>query len=349
MKWLRYIMVVAVIPCLVACEEEGNDSKIKELTVELNKSKILDDGEDAVYILAKDQDDRNVNTEVEFYADQQLLSENKFTSTTPGTVQIHAEYKDVTSTNVEVTVVEDSGLKFRKNVLIEQFTGTWCQYCPRAIYQAGYLMTTDTAVTHVAYHLGDVFSYTYNEDLYAFFGFQYVPVMVADRKNEWTGSVSEVNAMHQPQRVGLSMSVDGTCNALDVTVQVKFGKIFDDPLNLTVYVVHDSLVADQSNYYNDDPSSVWYQMGDPMLDFVHENTMVKTATNLFGDPIPADSVDIAGTYTKTFNISGFTCNNIDQIEVVAFVSYAEGTNFFVVANSMACAYGEEKDYELVIK
>jgi hypothetical protein len=349
MKLLKYITILALVPCLVSCEDDDGGNKIKELTVELDKTMILDDGEDEINITVKDQNDKDVTYEVFIYADQQMLSAKSFTATSAGTVQIHAEYKDVVSPNVEVTVVADVGLKFRKNVLIEQFTGTWCGWCPRAIYQVSYLMDMDTAINHVAYHLNDEFSFIYNRDLYDYFGFQYVPVMAVDRIEEWDGTPTKIASMHQPQRLGLSMDVEGDCNQLEVTVSVKFGKIFAEDLTLTVYVVHDSLVADQANYYDDDPASVWYQEGNPMTDFVHENTMVKTATHMLGDLIPADSVNIGSTYTKSYDITSFTCNDINHIEVVAFVSYVEGEDYFQVINSLACAYGEDKDYELVTK
>ena len=349
MKLFKYILILALVPCLISCEDDDEGNKIKELTVELDKTMILDDGEDEIHITVKDQNGKDVTYEVFIDSDQQMLTNKKFTSTTTGTVQIRAEYENVVSPNVEVTVVADAGLKFHKNVLIEQFTGTWCGWCPRAIYQVAYLMGIDSAINHVAYHLNDEFSFIYNRDLYDYFGFQYVPVMAVDRMEEWDGTPSKIASMHQPQRLGLRLEVEGDCNPLEVTVSVKFGRIFAEALSLTLYVVHDSLVADQANYYDDDPASVWYQKGNPMTEFVHENTMVKTATHMLGDLIPADSVSIGGTYTKSFDITSFTCNDINRIEVVAFVSYVEGENYFQVINSMACAYGEEKGYELVTK
>ena len=57
----------------------------------------------------------------------------------------------------------------------------------------------------------------------------------------------------------------------------------------------------------------------------------------------------ASTFTKDISIGGFTCNDINQIRVVAFVSYGSGVNFFTVINSMSCAWSEEKDYELEVK
>ena len=45
--------------------------------------------------------------------------------------------------------------KFKKNVLIEDFTGTWCQYCPRVIYGIQKVETEGLAAYPVAIHRGN--------------------------------------------------------------------------------------------------------------------------------------------------------------------------------------------------
>ena len=349
MKRLRFLLILAMIPGLFCCEKGNDGDDITELNIELSKSKILNDGADKVEIVVLDQNNNNVTSEVSIYANQQILTGSTFTSMETGTYLIHAEYKNITSNYVEVTVVEDVGLKFEKKVLVEQFTGTWCGWCPRAIYDIKTLMEADSAVIHIGYHLEDELSYGLNFSLYNSMGYEYVPVVSADRSKTWEGDISEIAQMHIPQRLGIGLSVEGDCNGLDVTVRLKFGKIFTEELALSVYVVHDSLVADQVNYYNDDPSSYWYQQGATMEDFVHGNVMVKTATDLFGDPVPANSIDIGSIYEKTFSVSSFKCVDINHIKVVAFVTYLEGSNEKSVLNSMVCPQGESRDFKMAVE
>jgi hypothetical protein len=110
---------------------------------------------------------------------------------------------------------------------------------------------------------------------------------------------------------------------------------------LSVYLLHDSLVADQTNYYNTDPLSPYYQKGSPMIGFVHRNVLLKAATNMFGDVIPSDSIDIGTTYSKSFAFSNFRCDNLNYMYVVALVAY-QGESGKVV-NSMRVRVGEKKN------
>ncbi len=343
------LLSLLIIPFLFSCEKTGETNTIAELNLSLSKTKILNDGQDKVDIFVFDENNKDVTGLVNIYINQVTLSGNSFSSKDTGIFIIQAGYENITSNTEEVQVVEDKGLSFVKNILVEQFTGTWCGWCPRAIYNISNLMEQDSAISHVAYHLNDQLSYSYNSTLFEFMGYTGVPTVSVDRSRTWEGNINDITSMHKPQRVGINMSVAGSCTELKVTVSLKFGQVFTEKLALMVYVVHDNLIADQANYYNDDPASFWYQKGATMKDFVHENVMSKTATDFFGDLIPGDSIDIGSVYKQNFSISSFRCNDIDQIEVVAFVVYKSGSKENTVLNSMVCAVGESRDYELAVK
>jgi hypothetical protein len=242
---------------------------------------------------------------------------------------------------VDVTVVEDAGLSYLKNVMIEQFTGTWCGYCPRAIHQVSSLLLTEDQVVHIAYHLNDEFDYSLNSNLFSGFGFTGVPSMIADRRKTWMGEKNEISTFFNPSRVGIEAAVSGTKDELTVEVSLTFGKKFADNIALAVYLVHDSLVADQSSYYNNDPSSPWYGAGDNFPGFVHDNVMVKNLTDLYGDQIPSSSVDIGSVYEKEFQTGNFRCEDIEQIKAVIFVAYSDGVMDGYILNAGVCEFGSE--------
>lgn len=81
------------------------------------------------------------------------LGGNSYAATAVGTFQFEATYDGLTSNTVEV-VVQPAPTKFTKKVLLEDYTGTWCGYCPRVAYGIELVQNdTDNAVP-VAIHRG---------------------------------------------------------------------------------------------------------------------------------------------------------------------------------------------------
>jgi hypothetical protein len=150
--------------------------------------------------------------------------------------------------------------------------------------------------------------------------------------------------MHAPSRVGISLEVTGNPAKVSAAVSVKFGLDYSDDLALTVYLLHDSLTADQANFYNNDPASPWYKKGSTMTGFVHRNVMTRTGTDMYGDLIPSSSVDIGSVYSKNIDFTSFRCEDIRRIVIIAFVTYRTGKNAGKVINSAMGMVGEKKDF-----
>ena len=340
-------LVVLFSLFLFSCEKSTDVAEITELRLTITKLKILDNNSDAATVFVYNQEDEDVTGMVELYLDGIVLTSPEIRSSQAGEYDLYAKYGDIASNVVMFEVVEDSGLEYTKNILIEQFTGTWCGYCPRAVAFIHNLMATDNDIGHIAYHLNDPLSYAYNVTLFQYFGFTGVPTVLADRNIVWNGSASQVSALHKPVRAGISLAVSGSEAQLNINVGVRFGIRYTDNIKLTVYLVEDNLVEDQENYYNDDPSSVYYQAGSVMTDFVHRNTMKMTLTDMFGDNIPSGSVDIGGLYEVSFHPRSIPVTNIDNVKVVAFVSYGSGSKKDQVINSLVCSFNSESGSTLV--
>ena len=128
-------------------------------------------------------------------------------------------------------------------------------------------------------------------------------------------------------------------------MSVTFGKEFADEINLCVYLIEDGLIADQSSNYNDDPNSPWYQMGTVIEDLVHESVMIRTGTDLFGDMIPADSIDLGSIYEKQFTIAKPVVGpgspwieNLNNVSAVVAVTYGSGSRQYQIINSVTCRF-----------
>jgi len=332
------VLITIISLIAISCEKSGSEVDITELTLTLNKLKILDDNTDAALVTVLNQDNADVTALVDLYLDDKKLTSSNIRSDQAGTFNVHAQYKEISSNLVQIEVIEDVGLMYNKTLLIEQFTGTWCGYCPRAIDFIHNILVTDPYVGHIAYHLSDPLTFTYNGSLFQYFGFTGVPTVLVDRDLIWNGLASEISLLHKPVRTGISLSVSGTESQVNINVKAHFGVNYNDNLNLTVYLVEDNLVHDQTNYYNDDPSSVYYQAGEIMTGFIHRNTMIATVTDMFGNSIPADGIDIDKVYEVNFQVTSPQVTNLNNLKVVAFVSYASGTEQDKVINSLVCSF-----------
>ncbi len=339
------ILLITFLFSLTGCKEEVDTGpNIKSLKLNLSKNRIVGDGVDYTTVSVLNQDGIGMMEQVTVLLNGETITSNKIVSSRPGIFTIYAQYNNIKSNEAQLEVVEDKNLKFEKNVLIEQYTGTWCGWCPRAINQINTLQKTDKKVVHVAYHLSDEMTYNLSMSLFQSFGFTGIPTVHADRNIVWNGEVSAITPLHSPSRVGISLEVTGDAASISANVNVKFGYDFSDDIKLSVYLVHDSLIANQANYYNTDPNSPYYLAGSPMVSFVHRNVMMKSGTDMFGDIIPPASVDIGSLYSKKIDFTSFNCNDIKKMVIIVFITSSSGSKTDKVLNCIKAKVGEKLEF-----
>lgn len=342
---LRVAAILAFSIFIAGCDgDEDTGPNIKSLELTLSKSRIVGDSTDFAKVSVADQDGRNVMEYITIYFNEEIITGDKILSSAPSVSTVYAMFNNIKSNEAEIEVVEDTNLKFDKNVLLEQYTGTWCGWCPRAIYQISTIQETDNKIVHVAYHLSDEMTYNLNATLFQSFGFTGIPTVHADRNIVWNGEPSEIKPLHSPSRIGISMEVTGNIAQISASVDVKFGYDFTEGLELSVYLLHDSLVADQANYYDTDPASPYYMAGSTMANFIHRNVMVQSGTDMFGDAIPSDSVDIGSIYSKKITFTGISNIELKKMVVIAFVTCDSGPKTDQVLNCIKARIGEKLEF-----
>ena len=344
----KFKLVAIFFTCfflLTGCDgDKDSGPEITSLKLNLSKNRIVGDSTDYAKISVTSQDGNSVLELVTIYYKGFQLSSDKIKSATPSVSSVYAIYNNIKSNEEEIEVVADVKLKFVKYVLIEQYTGTWCGWCPRAIYQINNLHKTDSQFIHIAYHLSDEMAYNLNGTLFQSFGFTGIPTVHADRNLVWQGEVSEIAELNSPPRVGISMEVSGDPSSISASINIKFGYDFDEQLRMSVYLIHDSLIASQANYYDTDPTSPFFKAGATMTDFVHRNVMIKSGTDMFGDLIPSSSVDIGSTYTREIVFTGFRCDDIRDMVIAAFITYGNGNKSGQVMNASGARVGQKLEF-----
>lgn len=235
-------------------------------------------------------------------------------------------------------------IKFEKNVLIEQYTGTWCGYCTRAIAQIENLYSLNKKIVHIALHLSDQMTFSLNSTLFSSFGFTGVPTIHTDRISTWSGNVNTISDIQNPADAGLAINVTGIGTSVNVTVQVKFGRNFPSGVKLSLYMLEDGIVGNQSNYYNTDSSNPFYGKGNPIPNFIHNNVLIKIGTDMFGDIIPIADVGVNKVYSRSFTFSNLSNVNFSKLKVAAFLTHNGGSQQKQVINAVVAFVGENKGF-----
>lgn len=237
------------------------------------------------------------------FVDNNAITGNRFTTTTAGTLSVYATYvtpANVTLTSPTIQITVQQAINFNKRVLIEDYTGTWCQYCPRISYAIEQVHSQTTDAVTIAIHRGsDPYNFAAASTLENLIGLQGYPTGMLNRKTEWT--YPETSNIAQAvnltsginPRIGLALNTSLSGNTATVEVNVKFGQNFSN-LKLVVYALQDNLVYNQTN------STSYYGGVNPIVNFDYDDVLRAYLTNsILGDVI-SGSTGINDTYTRTF-------------------------------------------------
>ena len=255
------------------------------------------------------------------------LEENTYTSSVEGVIGFVASFEDLTSPEYEITVLP-APTKFEQNVLIEDYTGTWCGFCPRISYAIELVEQQTTDAYVVAIHRGSTNPSNSSYDPYNYsagalenlIGLEGYPTGMLNRTTEWIypepNNVSQVVNLASGQAdVGLALSPTLNGNTMNIDVNVKFGGQFSaSNAKLVVYVLEDGLVFNQTNYTS------YYGGGSFVANFEHNHVLRASLTSLLGDQIPSSEYSADNVYQVNFNVAvPSNVSSTDKMSVVAVV------------------------------
>lgn len=231
--------------------------------------------------------------------------------------------------------------KHVKNILLEDFTGAWCGYCPRVADAIDLALHTSTKIAAVAIHYNDVMAFSNVYSLMNAYGIEGFPTGLIDRNYKWpypesTSGLS--NAFNTKAPLGLKLNTSITDNTASIGVFVEFAADITYKTYITVFLIEDNIIASQVNYYNDG-------RGNPIANYVHKHVLRKAATSLFGNEIPSAQTvkDNIATFNYTMSLTGY---NADNCNIVAFVTKSNGE---YVQNVQFVKLGENKDFQIITK
>lgn len=227
------------------------------------------------------------------------------------------------SINTEIVEQPISG-KFLKNVLIEDYTGTWCQYCPRVLHGIEQVQNQQLRAYPVSIHRSSgSFTDPYNfnalalEQMLDISGY---PAAKLNRKIQWSNSSSptEVKNQIKPNAdLGIALNSIVSGGSINLDVNIKFVSNFSD-LKLVVYVLEDGLIYNQVN------ATSYFGGQNPIVNFEHNHVLRACLTDLVnGNPLIGTTA--GATVTQNFTVAiPANLANATNMSFVAFVIDASG-------------------------
>ena len=264
----------------------------------------------------------------------------------------------------ESKVISPVPSSFTKKVLIEEFTGAWCQFCPDGAYILGNIIDANNEnVIGVSIHSGDDMEIEHANFLINTYQNTGFPSGMVDRvvatTDYYGNSIVSMNrgwwdyiATIQLEKIascGLAIKSDVSNGNAEIDVHVGFNEQIQGDIRLNVYLIEDNVTGtgygfDQRNFYNTDTSSIFFGLGDPIQGYAHNHTLRLVLTESQGNLISSEAI-ASGEHTETFqiNIEEFDKN---ELSIVAFVNYfGENYSEHEILNVKKCSIEGFEDWD----
>lgn len=234
----------------------------------------------------------------------------------------------------------------QKNVLVEESTGAWCQYCPDGTVYLNNLISANSAVIGVSIHGGsggDQMKFadgnTVTSTYFTAFPLGAVdrvpygsPAVVGISRSSWSPAASARAAVAPDFDVTLSHGLDVSTGEITAEVKAKVLKTLTGNYNLNVYIVEDSVTGtgvgwDQSNAYNTTSGHTYFGAGNPIKGFKHRHVVRAMLGGAFGTTglIPP-STKVNAIVTKVYTYTLPTGYNYKKFKLVALVQRDDAAN-----------------------
>ena len=266
-----------------------------------------------------DSEGNNITMDSNFIVDGTSIVGNQISYPEIGTHEVFAEY------SIESTLYNSDTKTFnivvpKTRVVLEDYTGTWCGYCPNVSHAIDEVRMITDDISVVAIHYGDEMTISTGIDLINEFNISGYPTARINRTTDWPYpyNSSQIESLIEADN-SIAISIDSNTNwpLLQVQLRVVSEQDLSDH-KIIAYLVEDNLIYDQTNYYNFDQNSYFYGMGNPIVDFIHNDVLRHSFTDAIGNPMENPTMALTDNfYNYSFEIdSEFSPENLGIVVMV---------------------------------
>lgn len=339
LKMMMLFLAIGITSCSTNSTDDGGGTGgggTNGVTLESSKTRVYDNT--LVNFTVRDASGAIVSSQAVITVDGTPITGTSAILTGVGTKSVQATLGSESSNTVSVDVINPS---YSTKALIEDYTGAWCGWCPRI--SQGIIdvhnMSGGEDVIAVAVHNGDAMAFPLEASMRSQFGVTGFPTGILNRDARWASVSSDAMNIGQPMQllntvkpVGLAINSSVSGSTVNATVKVGFD-LDQTGMKLVVVLLENGVVAAQTNYTSN------FGGGSSIPNFVHNDILRASFTDIFGDAIPADQQVGGGVYSVDLSASA-SANSTDW-DVVAFVVDATGE----VVNVQKAAVGTNKDFD----
>ncbi len=293
-----------------------------------------------------DTNNTDYTSEATFYVNGNAITGNTFTSPDAGIFEVYATYDLAGNTESTSTKNFEYYIPKRK-IVLEDYTGTWCGYCPRVSGSIEVVHGQTDQIAVVAIHktggsLPDPMDFVDLEILENEFNVSGYPAARINRTTRWLDPQNPQVVMDLiGQDSQVSMAVNSSVAGNNLSVQVKIvsenGIAAGD--KLVVYLTESNIIYAQTNYYNGDSNSPFFGLGNPIPAFVHNDALRNSLSAVLGDNLPESAA--FGETVKNYSLALPSNYVNDNLKVVVMVVSADNT----AINGQFAKVGVNKDFE----
>ena len=362
-KSSTFILLLSILFITFSC---GTEEEIvpDTLTISADKQQVYIG--DEITFSVNSQNNGVVTSTAQFFVNGELIQGNVFIPVAENpSNQVYATWNGHSSQTLNFASSQEVVIPdvYTKKVLVEDYTGTWCGYCPGMNNVLNHFTSYSTNVIPVAIHCDDdPYQFQFQAQLQAVYETTGLPKAQIDRINplqlyvenyviDYCGTqATYYQELIQPylnETAPLGLSIDSELNGNNLQFEVKVGFVVDEIPNakLVVYLLEDGLIYNQVNYFagTGDPECPYSNSPQNIAEFEHNHVLKKVFTDVFGDEIPASDISSNALYTKSFNVN--LPNNIEDNQNLSLVAFVMGNENNEVINVQYAQIGEYVDFD----
>ncbi len=222
-----------------------------------------------------------------------------------------------------------------RQVMLEVYTGSWCQFCPDGQVRADELAANwGERLVVVNVHEGDAMAFSpspIQEVLPEGYPMATIDRGTALSRGIWADTV----AARLAEPAGAVIEVEQLWNGLDrtasLTVTATFEQASPAATQIRLYVVEDGLTGegtgwDQVNYYNTEPGHLFFGQGNPIVGYVHPRVLRLLPVGQADDGAVEAGVDAGHVEVETYEVVVPEHYDVHHLSFVAFVMDAAGAS-----------------------
>ena len=265
-----------------------------------------------------DIDGNNITSSTSFIVNNQLINGNTTSYDNIGTHEVYADYS-IDSQNYSTDSKGFNIVEPINKVIVEDYTGTWCGYCPpvaNAIYE---LKEVYDNIISVGIHNNDELTIDQESDLRSELGISGFPSARLNRTILWLDpyQFSEVNSLLSEEN-NVAISINSTIENVELGVGLRIvSNVELVNHKLVIYLVESNLIYDQANYFNYVEDSYFYNLGNPIENYSHQDVLRKSITNISGNIL--EVIQPLTDYKFNFNMELNPDFVVENLAIVAIV------------------------------